>query len=170
MPVKKFVLATCAAAALLATHALAQTATPPARAPETGPGGFEMTTYYVGFLYRGPKWTPEQTPETESLQKAHPANIMKMAQEGKLLVAGPFTDGGDLRGLYVFRVGSMAEAQALAETDPAVKAGRLRLEFHPWFAAKNITVTPHNSNPGPGVPPSGGAGASTPSPSGRGAG
>ena len=115
------------------------------RASAEDVGGFEMTTYYVGFLYRGPKWTPEQTPETESLQKAHLANIMKMAQEGKLLVAGPFTDGGDLRGLYVFRVGSMAdqaEAQALAETDPAVKAGRLRLEFHPWFAAKNITVTP----------------------------
>lgn len=135
-------LVTCAAAALLATNALAQTATPPARGPDIGPGGFEMTTYYVGFLYRGPKWTPEQTPDTEALQKAHLANIQKLAQEGKLLVAGPFTDGGDLRGLYVFRVASMAEAQALAETDPAVKAGRLRLEFHPWFAAKNITVTP----------------------------
>src|SRR5207237_10821027 len=123
MPVKRLVLATCAAAALLAINALAQTATPPVKAPEIGPGGFEMTTYYVGFLYRGPKWTPEQTPETESLQKAHLANIMKMAQEGKLVVAGPFTDAGDLRGLYVFRVGSMAEAQALPGTDPAAKAG-----------------------------------------------
>src|SRR5260370_20519573 len=145
MPVKRLVLASCSVAALVAASALAQTATPPAKAPDTGPGGFEMTTYYVGFLYRGRKWTPEQTPESEALQKAHLANILKMAQEGKLLVAGPFTDGGDLRGLYVFRVGSMAEAQALAETDPAVKAGRLRLEFHPWFAAKNITVTPRGN-------------------------
>lgn len=139
---KKLVIAICAAAALLATSALAQTATPPAKAPDIGPGGFEMTTYYVGFLYRGLRWTPEQTPETEALQKGHLANIQKLAQEGKLLLAGPFTDGGDLRGIFVFRVGSMAEAQALAESDPAVKAGRLRLEFHPWYAAKNITVTP----------------------------
>ena len=69
------------------------------------------------------------------------ANIQKLAGERKLLLAGLFTDGGDLRGIFVFRVGSMAEAQALAETDPAVKAGRLRLAFHPWYAAKNITVT-----------------------------
>jgi uncharacterized protein YciI len=140
--VKKLVILIFAAAAILAANAIAQTASPPAKAPDIGPGGFEMTTYYVGFLYRGARWTPEQTAETEALQKGHLANIMKLAQEGKLLVAGPFTDGGDLRGLYVFRVGSMAEAQSLGETDPAVKAGRLRLEFHPWFAAKNITVTP----------------------------
>lgn len=137
----RILLALSALTLLLASDGLAQTSQTPSRMPDIGPGGFEMTTYYVGFLYRGSKWTPEQTAETEALQKAHMANIQKLAEEGKLLLAGPFTDGGDLRGIFVFRVGSMAEAQALAETDPAVKAGRLRLEFHPWYAAKNITVT-----------------------------
>ena len=113
-----------------------------AEGPNTGPGGYEMTTYYVGFLYRGTKWTPEETAETRKLQEEHMANIQKMAAEGKLLIAGPFTDNGDLRGLYVFRAASMEEAKALAESDPAVKAGRLRFELHPWYAAKNITVTP----------------------------
>ena len=138
---KRILLALSALALLLASDGLAQTSPTPSRMPDIGPGGFEMTTYYVGFLYRGSKWTPEHTAETEALQNAHMANIRKLAEEGKLLLAGPFTDGGDLRGIFVFRVGSMAEAQALAETDPAVKAGRLRLEFHPWYAAKNITVT-----------------------------
>src|SRR5262249_5537930 len=78
--------------------------TPAPKPSDIGPGGFEMTTYYVGFLYRGPKWTPERTSETEALQNAHLANIQKMAQEGKLLVAGPFLDDGDLRGLYIFRL------------------------------------------------------------------
>jgi uncharacterized protein len=110
--------------------------------PEVGPGGFEMTTYYVGFLYRGAKWTPEQTAETRKLQEEHMANIVKMGAEGKLVIAGPFMDNGDLRGLYVFRAASAEEAKALVESDPAVKAGRLRFELHPWFAAKNITVTP----------------------------
>jgi uncharacterized protein YciI len=110
--------------------------------PEVGPGGFEMTTYYVGFLYRGAKWTPEQTAETRKLQEEHMANILKMGAEGKLVIAGPFMDNGDLRGLYVFRAASAEEAKALVESDPAVKAGRLRFELHPWFAAKNITVTP----------------------------
>ena len=114
----------------------------PGKPSDSGPGGYEMTTYYVGFLYRGPKWTPEQTPETRKLQEAHMANILKMGAEGKLVIAGPFTDNGELRGLYVFRVASAEEAKTLVESDPAVQAGRLRFELHPWYAAKNITVTP----------------------------
>lgn len=117
----------------------------PAKASDAGPGGYEMTTYYVGFLYRGPKWTPEQTPETRKLQEAHMANIVRMGAEGKLVIAGPFTDDGTLRGLYVFRVASAEEARALVESDPAVQAGRLRFELHPWYAAKNITVTPRKT-------------------------
>ena len=69
------------------------------------------------------------------------AHIRSMDESGKLLIAGPFSDGGDLRGMFVFRVVSLEEAKALAEQDPVVKAGRLRLEWHPWFAAKNVTVT-----------------------------
>jgi uncharacterized protein YciI len=115
--------------------------------PKIGPGGWEMTTYYVGFLYKGEKWTPEETPETKKIQEGHMANIQRLGAEGKLVIAGPFTDGGDLRGLYVFRVASMEEAKALVETDPAVKAGRLRFEIHPWFAARNITVTPRKEEP-----------------------
>jgi uncharacterized protein YciI len=113
-----------------------------AEEPTVGPGGWEMTTYYVGFLYRGAKWTPEETPETRKIQEGHMANIRRMGAEGKLVIAGPFTDNGDLRGLYVFRVASAEEAKALVESDPAVKAGRLRFELHPWYAARNITVTP----------------------------
>jgi len=123
--------------------------TPAARSeqPTIGPGGWEMTTYYVGFLYKGEKWTPEETPETKKIQEGHMANIQRLGAEGKLVIAGPFTDGGDLRGLYVFRVASMEEARALVETDPAVKSGRLRFEIHPWFAARNITVTPRKEEP-----------------------
>jgi uncharacterized protein YciI len=113
-----------------------------AEEPNVGPGGYEMTTYYVGFLYRGAKWTPEETAETRKLQEEHMAKIQKMAAAGKLVIAGPFVDNGDLRGLYVFRVTSAEEAKALVESDPAVKAGRLRFELHPWYAARNITVTP----------------------------
>ncbi len=108
----------------------------------TGPGGYEMTTYYVAFLYRGPNWTPQQTDETRKIQQDHLAHIQKMADSGKLVVAGPFTDDGEIRGIFVFQGVSAEEAQQLAANDPAVKAGRLRIELHPWFAAKGIRVDP----------------------------
>jgi uncharacterized protein YciI len=98
----------------------------------------KMTTAYLAFLTRGDKWTPEKTPATEELQKAHLANIKRLADMKKLVVAGPFGDDGKLRGIFVFRVGSMEEAKALADTDPAVQAGRLALEIHPWMVSEGI--------------------------------
>ena len=108
---------------------------------------WEMTTYQVAFLKRGPNWTPGETAETKAIQEGHMANIRKMGATGKLVIAGPFADDGDLRGLFIFRVDTLEEAKALAEQDPAVKAGRLVLEWHPWYAAKNIVVTPKATSP-----------------------
>lgn len=97
------------------------------------PQPIKMTTYYFAFLRRGSKWTPEQTPETEKLQAAHMANINAMAATGKLIIAGPFENAGNYAGVFVFKVGSLDEAKALAEGDPAVKAGRLTVDVHPWM-------------------------------------
>jgi uncharacterized protein YciI len=98
----------------------------------------KMTTAFLAFLVRGPKWTPEKTPAIEELQKAHLANILRLAEMKKLVVAGPFGDDGQLRGIFVFRVDTLAEAKALTETDPAVKAGRLALDLHPWQLPEGI--------------------------------
>ena len=98
----------------------------------------KLTTAYLGFLSRGAKWTPEKTPQTEELQKAHMANINKLAEMKKLVAAGPFGDNGTLRGIFVFKVGSLEEARQLAETDPAVQAGRLVIDMHQWLVPEGI--------------------------------
>ena len=101
------------------------------------PGGGTMTVY-LAFLVRGEKWTPGETPENQAIQKAHLANIGRLAEMKKLVVAGPFGDDGTLRGIFAFRVASLEEARTLAETDPAVKAGRLALQIHPWIVPDGI--------------------------------
>ncbi len=91
-----------------------------------------MTEYVFGLLVRGPKWTKEVTEETKKLQDGHMANINRLAQSGKLVLAGPFVADGDRRGVFIFKVPTLAEAQALTDTDPAVAAGRLKIELHQW--------------------------------------
>ena len=98
----------------------------------------KSTRAYLGFLYRGDKWTPEKTPATEELQRAHLANIYRLAETKKLVVAGPFGDDTALRGIFVFRVASIDEARELAATDPAMQAGRLKIDVHPWVVPEGI--------------------------------
>lgn len=57
-----------------------------------------------------------------------------------MILAGPFLDEWEIRGIFVYKVDSMKEAIALTEMDPAVMAGRLSLEVHPWYSAKGITI------------------------------
>lgn len=97
-----------------------------------------MVNYQFGLLVRGPKWTAEQTPELQRLQADHLAHIRKMADSGKLVAAGPLGNSDYIRGILIFRADSMDEARAMAEADPAVKAGRLALELHPWMAARGV--------------------------------
>ena len=68
-------------------------------------------------------------------------HIRTMGETVNLIVPGPITGNGDLRGMFIFNV-SLVEAKAIAEDDPAVKSGRLALEFHRWWAGKGLRVDP----------------------------
>lgn len=130
---KQTALAMIATILLLAGALTAFAEEPAAPAPPPN-----MAVYYLALLHRGSAWTPEPTPEVQRLLEGHMANIQRLAAEGKLILGGPFADDGDLLGLFLLQAGSLKEAQELCDSDPAVKAGRLRVELHPWWGPKGI--------------------------------
>ena len=109
---------------------------PPAE-PETPPKAEDaMGEVFLVLLKKGPAWTAERTDKTKAIQEAHMANIKAMWESKKLIIAGPMGDDGDTRGVFIFQAATLAEAKALAESDPAVKAGRLVPEIHSWWVEK----------------------------------
>lgn len=101
--------------------------------------GYGMKTYVMAFLKRGPNRNQDSATAVQ-LQKAHMENIQRMANDGKLIVAGPFLDKGDVRGIYIFDVTTLEEARKLTETDPAIKAGRLEMELHLWYGSAALML------------------------------
>jgi len=103
-------------------------------ANKLGADEYGMHAYVMAFLKEGPNRDRSEE-EAKHLQAAHMANIMKMADAGDLVVAGPFMDEGELRGIYIFNVATVEEARALTESDPAIQAGSLVMELHPWYSS-----------------------------------
>jgi uncharacterized protein len=96
-----------------------------------------MKKHHLVLLKRGSQ-AAQPSAEAQKIQLEHLWNIRRMMDEGKMLAAGPFMKDGDLRGIFVFNTESVDEAKAWAEADPAVKAGRLIVEIHPWLVAKEV--------------------------------
>lgn len=111
------------------------------KASNYGADEYGMKKYVMAFLKRGPN-RDQDSATAADLQKAHLKNITRMAEEGTLVLAGPFLDDEDVRGIYIFDVETIEEAKALTETDPAIKAGRLEMVLRPWYgtaALKEVT-------------------------------
>lgn len=103
------------------------------------PPEWAMRQYVVGFLYRGPN--PVEDPEeSKRMMKGHLANIQRLHEEGKIILAGPYLSKTDLRGYFLFDTDDVEAAQSWCESDPAVAAGVFRVELHPWYSAKGIGI------------------------------
>jgi uncharacterized protein YciI len=76
------------------------------------------------------------------IQEGHMANIKRLYNEGKLKVAGPFGDEGKWIGLFIFDCETKEEVEKLVKTDPAIAAGRLNYEIHPWWTAASGSFSP----------------------------
>jgi uncharacterized protein YciI len=102
------------------------------------------TTYtmkrYVFMLLNSGETKSKDSLEAAKYQEMHLAHLNKLAESGKLVVAGPFENGGEHRGLLIFDVETVEEALTLEGEDPSVKSGRLKMEAFYWWGAKGTVI------------------------------
>jgi len=103
-------------------------------AKELGADEYGMRQYVMAFLKSGPNRNQSEE-EAAAMQVAHLENIQRMADEGVLLMAGPFMEEGDLRGIYIFDVATIEEAEELTATDPMIQSGRLMMDLRLWYGS-----------------------------------
>lgn len=98
-----------------------------------------MQQYFIAFLKRGPNRSQNKA-ESDSLQALHLEHLGRMYEEDYADISGPFGDDGDIRGITIYNTPTLEVADSLANMDPMVKAGRLVIEIHPWWAAKGFPL------------------------------
>lgn len=106
-----------------------------------GADDYGMKIYVLALLKSGPN-RPTDSTEIADLQRAHLDNIVRLAEEGKLIMAGPMMGNSDLKGIYVFDVRTVEEAKKLTESDPAIQHGSLVMELHEWYSSAAVMQIP----------------------------
>jgi uncharacterized protein len=97
--------------------------------------------YFFVMLLKGPHRDQDSITQRR-IQDGHMANINRLYKAGKLKVAGPFGDNGDWVGIFIFDCATREEVEDLLKTDPAVQAGRLKGEIHPWWTSAQGSFAP----------------------------
>ncbi len=141
MKIIRSIFLLCVSAGMLVIAVNAQKAEVPANpnydealAKRLGADERGMREYVMCFLKTGTLKVEDAAKRAE-LMKGHFEMINRLAGEGKLIVAGPFMNGGDFRGIYLFDVKTIEEAQKLTGTDPSIKEGYFKVEFIKWYGS-----------------------------------
>jgi uncharacterized protein YciI len=123
---------------MLSAGAVAQTDNPKydkALAEKLGGDDYGMKPYVFAILKSGP-YKPAEKAVSDSLFRGHIQNITRLANEGKLVIAGPLgKNDKEYRGIFIFNVKTIEEANALLQTDPAVKAKVFDTEVFQWYGS-----------------------------------
>ena len=138
---KRLILILCIAVAAVAADD--PSAYDDALAQKLGADERGMRKYVLCVLKTGPKDAEIQGKERQEIFAGHFANIGRLADEGKLAVAGPFGKNEKAwRGLYIFNVATVEEAEKLVALDPAVKAGVFVADLTPWYGSAAMMIVP----------------------------
>lgn len=111
----------------------------PALAKSVGADERGMRSYTFVLLKTGPKKMPAG-PARDAMFAGHMANIQRLADEGKLLLAGPFDGVDGWRGMFIFASSSLDEVKAMVATDPVIIEGEMVAEYHRYYGTAALML------------------------------
>ncbi len=127
----------------LAHASFAGDAPPPeydeALAQSVGADEHGMRSYVLVILKTGPNRIPDG-PDREEMFRGHFANMQRLADEGKLALAGPLDGVDGWRGLFVMAVSDLEEAKTLVATDPVIIKGEMIAEYHKYYGSAALMM------------------------------
>lgn len=105
-------------------------------ARKLGGDDYGMKSYILVILKTGKATITDKELINESFT-AHMANINRLVEEGKLIVAGPLgMNSNNYRGIFILQsVGSLDDAKELLQTDLAIKNGLLDFDLYTWYGS-----------------------------------
>ncbi|GEO08794.1 YciI family protein [Segetibacter aerophilus] len=111
-----------------------------ALADSLGADDYGMKMYVLVLLKAGTVTIADKK-KTDSIFSGHLQNIRRLANEGKLTVAGPLENNDKgYRGIFILNVKTISEAKVLLETDPAIKAKVLETELYQWYGSAALPM------------------------------
>lgn len=102
---------------------------------------YGMKTYVLAILKTGTEKGFSKEKQ-DSVFRGHMVNIGKLVENGKLVVAGPIgKNDKNYRGIFILDVPTIAEAEQLVKTDPAVQSRLLDVELYIWYGSAALKET-----------------------------
>ena len=101
-----------------------------------------MRGFVLVILKTGPTRV-EDAEQRKRMFAGHFANMERLSAQGKLVLAGPFSEDPDgWRGLFVLAVDDLDEARRLTATDPVIIRGEMVAEYHRWYGSAATMMIP----------------------------
>ena len=98
-----------------------------------------MREYVLVVLKTGPTRVPDGEKRTQMFA-GHMANIQRLADEGKLVFAGPLDGVDGWRGIFIFATPDIATATTYVSTDPVVINGEMVAEYHRLYGSAGLMM------------------------------
>lgn len=108
-------------------------------AKQLGADDYGMKKYILVLLKTGENKTDDKKLKNKAF-KGHLENIEKLADERKIILAGPLQkNDNNYRGIFILNVTTKEDAEIILQSDPAIIEKFLDYELYNWYGSAAIT-------------------------------